>query len=815
VTAVTPTTDDTPGLVGQVPAERRWADLAPHREPGWRWLPRKRQLRWILLREHAEPPVSALNPLRDPDPERVGVCCSGGGIRSASFNLGVLQAIQDKGRLQEVEYLAAVSGGSYIAGAVAMVAKTHTSDPDAPRGDDSDPALVTPDAPPFGRGSPEEQYLRNRVSYLAPTGGAKVLLAWRVLLGLLINLTLIGAVVTLVAAVLCIYYRTQNPGLIRPPPVGAAVGATPEGWVWGLGLSLSAVGLVMGAVSILFRPLRRSREDLRRFVEVWSLPLFFFGLVIFLLELVVPELIDVMRENAPAAQVEAKNRIGVGVSASVAGILGAIVVQLRAQIADPGKAIEEAKGRLAKLAPRVRLAFIYFATWVLGPLLIFAMLVAATMVQLESTDLRVEIGVPLVATAVLVAFMRFADINSWSLHPFYRQRLCTAFALRRIKEGDPPRARAVPRKEGEFVPLSETTVMPQAPPFEKTTWPTLIICAAANVSDPGATPPGRGVTSFTFSADEIGGPLVGGIETKRFESALTPKRRRDITLPAAVAMSGAAIAPSMGKFTRPSLRFLLAMANVRTGVWLPNPARIESFVDLRSALKKQAKGILGNTKAQICPTSWFSGEERAGALEDRKAKSRTMPQPSPRYLLKELLGWNSINDKFLYVSDGGHYENLGLVELLRRGCTRIYCFDASGGKPLGTLGDAIALARSELGVEVNFKPGDLANLREGGEGLAQERCATGTVEFTRTSSGSVPSSEQANGTIVYAPTVMTSDLPWDVHAFKQKDGAFPHHSTLDQLFTDQKFEAYRMLGYYAATSAMRAMDSALLDVSGP
>jgi hypothetical protein len=64
------------------------------------------------------------------------------------------------------------------------------------------------------------------------------------------------------------------------------------------------------------------------------------------------------------------------------------------------------------------------------------------------------------------------------------------------------------------------------------------------------------------------------------------------------------------------------------------------------------------------------------------------------------------------------------------------------------------------------------------------------------------------GTIVYAPTVMTADLPWDVHAFRQKDDAFPHHSTLDQLFTDQKFEAYRVLGYYAGESALEAMDHA-------
>src|SRR5947209_9851811 len=104
------TTHEGSSLEEQVPAVRRWTESAPHRER-WRWLPPPSRLRWLLLREHLEPPVSALTPLVDPDRTRIGICCSGGGIRSASFNLGVLQAIQRARRLQNAEYLAAVSGG--------------------------------------------------------------------------------------------------------------------------------------------------------------------------------------------------------------------------------------------------------------------------------------------------------------------------------------------------------------------------------------------------------------------------------------------------------------------------------------------------------------------------------------------------------------------------------------------------------------------------------------------------------------------------------------------------------------------------------
>jgi hypothetical protein len=643
-----------------------------------------------------------------------------------------------------------------------------------------------------------------------------------VLLGLLINLTLIASVITLFAFALALYYRWQDPGLIRHPhadgPVGATpygglthangpvVGATPYGWVWGLGLGLAAFALVVGAFSVLVRSPNKPWPDVRRFLEVWSLPLFALGLVIFLLELVVPELIDTLRNGSTGQKIRATNTAVAGTSATVAAILGAILVQLRAQVADPVQAIGKAKGFVNKLAPRARLILVYLATWILGPLLIFAMLVVATMVQVETTRFGERVFVPYVAGLVLFLFLRFGDLNSWSLHPFYRERLCSAFALRRVRsEGDPVTGHAEERPYGEIVPLSETEVTPSG-----RGWPTLIVCAAANVSDPGATPPGRGVTSFTFSAPEMGGPLVGGVDTKYFEDALSRSRERDFTLPAAIAMSGAALAPSMGKLTRSSLRFLMCMANVRLGVWVPNPRRMDKFLTgrPRAVARARADGLAEKAKV-TCRPSRFTQKEIEEARHHPTAKLRSMPRPTPRYLFKELVGWNSINDKFLYVTDGGHYENLGLVELLRRGCSRVYCFDASAGRRFGALGDAIALARSELGVEITFTDKELDTVREGEKGVAAQRCATGTIEYTRSTSGAMKKSERVFGKLVYAPTVMSDDLPWDVQAFKQTDSSFPHDTTLDQLFTDQKFEAYRILGRYAARSAIEAMSSSV------
>jgi hypothetical protein len=734
----------------------------------------------------------------EPPPEsgsRIGICCSGGGIRSASFNLGALQLLQKRERLEQAKYLSAVSGGSYIAAAFAMVAKNVDTGPPDPPGDDSSPALVRSDSPPFYERSPEEQYLRNHLSYLAPQGRGKLMMVWRIFLGLFVNLLLIGATVTLAALVLGAYYESAHPGLDAQP-----ANSDPSTGILIAGAVLAGLGLALGLALVLAKHLS---DGLRRVLERWSLLLFAAGAGVIAIESVLPALIVELRSGERPGPVQ----VGGGFSATVAAIVSAVVVHARARFADPTQAIRDAQkkdGLFSALPARLRALLIYAGATVAGPLLVLGGLVAAVILQLTVPgDWRWFLPAA-VALVVFAWLMYFGDLTSWSLHPFYRRRLCTAFALKRTRDDPTDQiGYAEEREQGDLVPLSETAVVPRDDWRESKQWPTLIVCAAANVSDPGATPPGRGVTSFTFSAHAMGGPLIGGISTKEFEGALPEKRRRDFTLPAAVAMSGAALSPSMGKMTRPSIRFLLALANVRLGVWVANPRRIERFVNMRAAVidKCEDRGE-SRTKARFKRIANLSEDELSSVLErawDRAAvrDDHKMPRPRPHYLLKELLGRNSINDPFLYVSDGGHYENLGLVELLRRGSTHVYCFDASGGEPLAALGDAVALARSELGVEITFPPDELEALREDGA-CAQKATATGAIMY--------PGREP--GRLVYAPTVMTEGLPIDVQAFRATDKHFPRHSTLDQFFTDQKFEAYRVLGYHAGSAAVAAMEAA-------
>lgn len=765
--------------------ERYQQDKPTRSEKRWRWLGIERA-----------PVPSYMGLIEDPPsigrPPRIGICCSGGGIRSAAFNLGALQSLQrpEHRRLQEATYLSAVSGGSYIAAAFSMVAKTAAHGGQA--SDDSDPALVDEDRPPFYHGSPEEQYLRNRSSYMAPAGAGKVRLLFRVALGLLINLTFLFAALVLTAWALGLFYRSFQHGVIATG--GHVTSGTTDAEVIVL-LVAAGVALLLGGVSVF---LGSKADHARQVLETLSLYALAFCALVAVVCIGFPELLAYLRNHGvihhqdQLTQSGAQTDIATAAGGSFGVLLAGVLLELRSKLS--AKVVEADITWFRKLSAPLQRGATRLAAWLLGPLILVAMLVLALLAFVSAR--HVSPIAPLVAAGAFVLFMHFGDVTAWSLHPFYRRRLCTAFALKRVArdEGD-TFGMAVERDFRKLVTLSKSGVSP-GPGNRPKTWPTLIVCAAANVSDAAATPPGRSVTSFTFSPTTMGGPLIGGIPTARFEDVIAPSRKRDFTLAAAVAMSGAAVSPSMGKDTRRSFRFLLGLANVRLGVWVPNPRRQSVWLEGKLGVRSLADRVRDHERGRVSGS--LSGRDEG---VDQFRRLLFPPRPGPQYLLKEMLGWSSVNDRFLYVTDGGHYENLGLVELLRRGCTEIFCFDASGGKSLSALGDAVALARSELSVEIVDL--DTAPLMEDEETrLAAKCCAKGRIVYP---DGQI-------GVLIYVRTVVTEDAPYDVQAFRLNDKAFPHHSTLDQLYTDQKFEAYRELGFHAAT---RALELAADDGASP
>ena len=225
----------------------------------------------------------------------------------------------------------------------------------------------------------------------------------------------------------------------------------------------------------------------------------------------------------------------------------------------------------------------------------------------------------------------------------------------------------------------------------------------------------------------------------------------------AISISGAAASPNMGYHTSPPLAFLMTDFNVRLGWWLPNPR----FTD--QELKKPEGG----------------------------------PPCSLAYLFKELFAATTDRSKYVYLSDGGHFENLAIYELVRRRCKYIIACDADAdqGMKFEDLGNAIRKCRSDFGVEITIDPTPMeikTPAKPGEHGFAKAHCVYGEIRYPKTST-----EEESKGEILYLKPTITGDVPRDVLAYRDAHSEFPDQSTADQWFDESQFESYRRLGLYS------------------
>jgi hypothetical protein len=173
-------------------------------------------------------------------------------------------------------------------------------------------------------------------------------------------------------------------------------------------------------------------------------------------------------------------------------------------------------------------------------------------------------------------------------------------------------------------------------------------------------------------------------------------------------------------------------------------------------------------------------------------------------LLYEVMGRHRVRSKFLYVTDGGHVENLGLLELLRRRCTTIVCLDAAGGSTtrFSTLGEAVALAATTLNVAIDIDPSAMGRVAAGANACDH---VTGTIRYP----------DGTEGRLVYGKALMTATAPWDVRAYATKDDRFPVHPTTDQLFGGETFDAYQSLGRCVGARCAAAVTALAASASPP
>jgi hypothetical protein len=170
--------------------------------------------------------------------------------------------------------------------------------------------------------------------------------------------------------------------------------------------------------------------------------------------------------------------------------------------------------------------------------------------------------------------------------------------------------------------------------------------------------------------------------------------------------------------------------------------------------------------------------------------SRPGPTYSVRPFIDEAFGLTNDNNAWVDLSDGGHFENLGLYEMVLRRCATIIVVDGSADPDFhfDDLGNAVRKIRIDLGIPIEF-PNGVSIAKEIAAG--SKHCALGQIVYSAVDGQGVEP-----GHLIYIKTSITGNEPRDVLNYAAQNPSFPHQPTSDQWFDESQFESYRRLGYH-------------------
>jgi hypothetical protein len=335
-------------------------------------------------------------------------------------------------------------------------------------------------------------------------------------------------------------------------------------------------------------------------------------------------------------------------------------------------------------------------------------------------------------------FSWFFDINIFGLSRFYQYRIVRCYlGATRWKPGvrEPHPFTKFDYKDDLFLSELQGKGPPGAAIAMQYSGPYPIVNCTLNLtgsSDLALNT--RHSASFSLTPMYCGcdRPKVGYVETRRQAAPGAPELSfaGGITLGQATAVSGAAASPNMGYDTSPLVAFLLTMFNVRLGWWFPNPAKSSWAVH----------GLRGSL--------W--------------------------YLAQELLGIADETSRFLNISDGGHFENLGIYELMQ----------------FGGLGNVLRICGTDFGAQIDL---DVRSIRTQKEGHSLAHSAVGKIKYDN---GSI-------GYLIYLKASVTGDEDASITQYRAQHTTFPHESTGNQFFTEAQFESYRKLGRHVVKQSFR------------
>ena len=612
--------------------------------------------------------------------DAVGLAFSGGGIRSATFCLGVTQVLAKRNLLQDVDFLSTVSGGGYTGSFLTVRLGTNSplSDVAGPHG---------PDPEPISR-------VRHYAKFLNPVNLKD---GWTmvtgVLAGMLLNWT-IPLVVIVLAAGTADTFRSQISDAF-----------------WGT--SLKVCGGLTGLALVAYGGLLNCGKKLR-VAGGWLLgvttAMTFAAFVAWLadkgynyyLQLTGPEAMD------------AKEM-------SLAGISGVLAVALPAinrffpYLKNPGTrklVMKFLLGLAGAVIPLLALWFFYQCRKI-GDL--------PGIETAEVWDLSFYGGQGvLVCVAVMLALvaLRLINVNLTAPHRIYRERLAKTF-IQKTDKGDGP------------VVLAEVNPCGRAPYH--------LINTALNL--PSSEVPAlrdRKCAFFLFSKHWTGSATTGYHRTTEWKTNGNP-----VDLATAMAVSGAAASSYMGLSSMPTLTALLTFLNIRLGFWIRRP--------------------------------------------DKKILSE---MPGFGCLLREMTGVD-MDEKgaWLNLSDGGHVENMGIYELLRRRCKFIICVDGEADPDFTFTGLLTLVRHAQIDYGIRIEPDVRALRPELKTGTSQAHALFCRIHYPETG---------ATGFLLYLKLSVTGNETELINRYRTLHPEFPHEPTADQFFNEEQFEAYRELGAHVA-----------------
>ena len=387
----------------------------------------------------------------------------------------------------------------------------------------------------------------------------------------------------------------------------------------------------------------------------------------------------------------------------------------------------------------------------------------------------------LVILYALVGLLLFAiswslTPNANSLHRLYRDRLSKAFLFDpdRSADGNIARAEASLDQGRDFKPLDRmklselyaiangAAVTGDQLAAPKLGAPYHLINTALNIQGSDfANRRGRNADFFFFS------PLYVGSEATRYAKTKAVEHlEQSLDLATAMAISGAAASSNMGSSSIRALTPTLALLNVRLGYWLANPRYVE-------------------------------------------ASTRPQRRSTPLFLWSEISGRLYENSDGVYLTDGGHIENLGLYELLRRRCRVIIAVDAEADAPMNfaSLMKLQRYARIDLGVRIDLpwtpiRDRTRAIMAENADKTSPQT-SPGTSDqaskdHVHVAIGVIDYGGDDRGYLVCIKSSLSNDENDYIRDYARRNHTFPHETTGDQFFSEEQFEVYRALGFHMA-----------------